>query len=394
MTSWSLALSLLVVLQAKPETAADAVTLRDGTVVLGQVVEPSPRGKVMAYVRRAWAEGEIPERVKRWDEAEKSGLRRAARLRRERLDAWRRERVKDQDQDKQQGGEDRIARWLDEEIARLDHADPPPAELMVVTLDRGEVKSMARRPKASARMLRQGWLSGFRDVETMPLNDLKSALEDRGFAVGGTEPVALDRMLPILAETEEIWLTRRAATEVLNDSGVRFIQVQDVLLPEPLAGQPLNMAGALAMVSGLSPLLEGKPADPLATQLRTVSDRGRVGAVVTRQEMSPALDSVRITLVLWVRNGARWSPAGSRTASVRTDALKPGDGDDLAQDPQVGAVFRVFESIGFGFSPEVKQASLNIGAATRKALGMARAAFNDRLAALALPLEGNANARP
>src|SRR4051794_23374109 len=41
MTTWSLALGFLVVLQvkptAKPETAADLVTLRDGSVVLGQL---------------------------------------------------------------------------------------------------------------------------------------------------------------------------------------------------------------------------------------------------------------------------------------------------------------------------------------------------------------------
>ena len=72
---------------------------------------------------------------------------------------------------------------------------------------------------------------------------------------------------------------------------------------------------------------------------------------------------------------------------MRTDALKPGDGSDLAQDPQIGAVFRIFESVGFAFPPEVKQRSLNVGAATRKALGMARGAFAERLAAMALPLE-------
>jgi hypothetical protein len=98
------------------------------------------------------------------------------------------------------------------------------------------------------------------------------------------------------------------------------------------------------------------------------------------------MDAVRITITLLVRNGPRWSKAGAKTAAVRTDLLKPGDGNDLAQDPQVGAVFRVFESIGFGFPPEVKQQSLNIGAATRKALGMAREAFAERIAALALPL--------
>jgi hypothetical protein len=393
MTIGTLALGLLVVLQAKPaappETAADAVTLRDGAVVLGQLVESPARGPLLLYVRRAWAEANLPERSRRWDAAEVPELRRAYQVRRDRLASWRRERVKEP------GPEDRIARSLDQELDRNDGpADPPPAPLRLVTINRGEVKGVLRRPKAAARMLRQGWLSGFRDVETMKLDDLKSSLEDRGFAVGGEEPVAIDRLLPILPESEEQWLTRRAATEVRNDNGLRFIQVQNMLMPEPAPGQPLTMAGALSMVKGLVPLLEDRPADPLADQLREVAARGRVGAMVTLQEMSPALDAVGITISLWVRHGDRWSKAGSKSARVRADALKPGDGNDLARDPQVGAVFQVFESIGFGFSPEVKQQSLNIGAATRQALGMARSSFNERLDDLALPLEGaDGNAR-
>jgi hypothetical protein len=364
-----------------PETAADVATLRDGTVVLGQVAEASPRGFLQFYVRRAWADANLPDQAKRWEAAAEPERKRAYQARRDRLAAWKTERIRET----VPGQEDRIGRWLDQELARPD--DPPPAPLLVVGLRRAEVKNTVRRPKATARMLRLGWLSGFRDVETMKPADLKDALEARGFAVGSDEPVAIDRLLPILPETEEQWLTRRAATEVSVDPGLRFIQVQNLLLPEPLPGQLLTMDAAKAMLAALAPLLDERPVDPLAVQLRDVAQRGRVGAVVTQQEMSPGMDAGRITMSLLVRNGARWSKAGSKTASVRTDALKPGDGNDLAQDPQVAAVFRVFDSIGFGFPPEVKQQSLNIGAATRKALGTAREAFARQLETLTLPIE-------
>ncbi len=76
-----------------PETAADAVTLRDGSVVLGQVVEPSPRGMLTVLVRRAWAEAKLPGRAARWEEAEAPTLRRARTARRERLAAWKRDRA-------------------------------------------------------------------------------------------------------------------------------------------------------------------------------------------------------------------------------------------------------------------------------------------------------------
>jgi hypothetical protein len=388
MTLASLVLGCLLALQVKPvvpaplpETAADVVTLRDGTIVLSQVAEASPRGLLLVYVRRAWAEANLPDQSKRWEAAAELEVKRAYQARRDRLAEWKAERVPDN----APGQEDRIGRWLDQELAHP--GDPPPAPLLVVGLRRAEVKTTVRRPKANARMLRQGWLSGFRDVESMKPVDLKDALEARGFAVGSDEPVAIDRLLPALHETEEQWLARRAATEVSVDPGLRFIRVQNLLLPEPLPGQLLTLDAAKAMLAGLAPLLDERPVDPLAVQLREVAQRGRVGAVVTQQEMNPGMDAVRITISLLVRNGSRWSKAGSKTASVRTDALRPGDGNDLAQDPQVAAVFRVFESIGFGFPPEVKQQSLNIGAATRKALGMARDAFAKQLQSMALPIE-------
>ena len=109
-------------------------------------------------------------------------------------------------------------------------------------------------------MLRQGWLSGFRDVETMKLADLKEALAGRGFAAdaGNGEPVAIDRLLPILPETDEQWLARRAATEVTSDTGLRFIQVQNLLLPEPLPGQLLTMDAAKGSAREPRPLARGQ----------------------------------------------------------------------------------------------------------------------------------------
>ena len=41
-------------------------------------------------------------------------------------------------------------------------------------------------------------------------------------------------------------MTRRAATEVLNDSGLRFIRVQDFVVPEPTPGQPVDAGSALS----------------------------------------------------------------------------------------------------------------------------------------------------
>src|SRR4051794_14665500 len=96
MASWTCTVGLVLLTAAGPppvpESAADAVTLRDGSVVLGQVIEPAPRGALALLVRRAWAEEKLPEFVKRWQDAEAPSLRQAVRQRRERLLAWRRDR--------------------------------------------------------------------------------------------------------------------------------------------------------------------------------------------------------------------------------------------------------------------------------------------------------------
>ncbi len=60
----------------------------------------------------------------------------------------------------------------------------------------------------------------------------------------------------------------------------------------------------------------------------------------------------------------------------------------LEADPQIQGAFKVVESLGLGAIPaELKTRSLRIGAATEKALGMARSAFNEDLQALALPIQ-------
>src|SRR5262249_19747436 len=116
-----------------PETAADAVTLRDGSVVLGQSIEPSPRGMLTMLVRRAWAEARLPGRAAKWQEAETPTLRRARAARRERLVAWKRDRAAGA------GPGDRIVAWIDRQLPRLaDDAEPTRPALMVVQLSRGE----------------------------------------------------------------------------------------------------------------------------------------------------------------------------------------------------------------------------------------------------------------
>src|SRR4051794_14516118 len=120
MGPWIVSFGLALIMAARPDpaaTAADAVTLRDGSGGLGQLVDSPPRNTVVIHVRREWAHKALPEWAGRWESAEEAELARAVRRRRERLTAWRRERVVEDEK------ADRITPWLDRELARLADAD-------------------------------------------------------------------------------------------------------------------------------------------------------------------------------------------------------------------------------------------------------------------------------
>ena len=215
-------------------------------------------------------------------------MRRATQARRERLTAWRRERVKEP------GGNDRISAWLDRELDRLACARRRRRRCRGRSLhdpDDRESQPWRREGRGEAAEgdgpdVSPGVALGFPRCRDDEAGRPEGRLEGRGFAVDSGRPgddpapVALDRLLPIQPESDEQWLIRRAVTEVSNDSGLRFLQIQNMFLPEPGAGEAMNAGGALAMVSQLTQLLGGEqPADPRDRLLREVAARGRGGAV-------------------------------------------------------------------------------------------------------------------
>lgn len=383
MVVWMLGVAVALAVAPGP-SAADAATLKDGAVVLGQVVESTPRGPLLMVVRREWADARLPDRAAKWRAAEAPARQRARSQRIGRLKAWKRERVPEA------GHEDAIAAWIDAEWARLaGEKGPDRTRLAVVALDRREVKALTRRPPDLARLLRLGWRCNFRDTEEMAPADLKAAVEGRGFLPAGPDPVRLDDLLPMPVEPEARWLARRAATEVLNEPGLRFVRYQGLVLPE---GQPVSTAGAADALGALKGLLGEQPAeDPLAAITRKAAERGRIGLVLTALNMAPDFSEVKVESTLWVRSGSGpspWQSAAARAATVRPDELKAEAGAELGADPQVQAALRIVEGLGLGaVDPGLKDRSLKVGAASRRALHQAQGALDGDLQEWAIPIE-------
>ncbi len=376
---------------AAPSAAFDRIMLRDRSLVQGLVtsVGPGRGGSVEFVVRREWARKNLARRTHTWERAAANSARIALAQRLERLRTWRRDRVANPADD------DPIIKWIDHELTRL--SAPGAAEqsvLLRVRLPKDEVAGLARRPPSAERLPQLAWLCNLPDPESMPLDELKDALEARGFATDADvkiAPPSLDRLLSPVPEPDQLWLARRAATELASDSDLRFVRFQDMVVPDTGAGQLMGGLGLSTAISELKRLLDPDDArrpDPLVEKLTAIEVRGRKGAVVTRLEIQPDLDGVTVESTLWICIGPkRWVPFGSRTATVRPADVRADAGQRLADDPQVKSAFGIVESLGLGAVPaELKERSLRIGAATEKALGMARSAFNQDLDALALPV--------
>jgi hypothetical protein len=372
-------------------SAFDRITLRDRSVVLGLVtsVSPGQRGSVEFLVRREWARKNVSRWAHAWERSSTSLARVGLTQRQERLRAWRRDRAANPVDD------DRVIKWIDHELARL--SAPGAAEqsvLLRVKVPRSEVAGLQHRPAGALRLPALAWVCKLPDPEAMPSDELKDALEAHGFAADAADknpPPSLDRLLPPVPEPDQLWLARRAASEVASDANLRFLRFQDMVVPDNGAGQLMGGLGISTAISELKRLLDPDDArrpDPLVEKLTAIEARGRKGAVVTRLEIQPDLDGVTVESTLWVCVGPkRWVPFGGRTATVRPADVRADAGKKLADDPQVQSAFGIVEALGLGSVPaDLKQRSLRIGAATEKALGTTRSAFNQDLDALALPV--------
>jgi hypothetical protein len=257
------------------KAVADRIVLRDGKELFGQVDESSSNAALTILARREMVRTTLPDRAKRWEDAERGATAAAARQSRERLAGWRRERPAEL------ASGDRITAWLDRELSESSRPVAP-SPLIAIRLGRDDVAAVEQRSESAAQALRCAWLLGLADPEKAPLAKLKNSIEGRGMSLEGDEPIAIDRLLPPMEEPADRWLLRRAATEVLHDEGLRFIRFGNTILPEPMPSQPLDPAMGATLVEGtIRDVLGVGGADSLPLRLRAVAARGRVGLMTS-----------------------------------------------------------------------------------------------------------------
>jgi hypothetical protein len=414
------------------KTVADRIVLRDGKDLLGQLVESSNDGLLTFVARRDWVRQTLPDWAGAWEAAEKETVAAALQQRHERLVAWRRDRPADS------ASGDRVTRWLDRELSQNAGRGSPPT-LMAIRLERDDVSAIERRTDWAAQVLRAAWLLGLANPETIAPGTLKELIAGRGMNFAGDPTIAIDQLLPPLLEREDHWLLRRAATEVLNDTGLRFIGFGGNIVPEPIPGQPLDPSAGIALVEGVIKdvlgagrvnslplgigglaargrsmlpipipgntvdlatgvrLAEGAVrdvlgagvADPLHLKLGAVAARGQAGMILTRIVLSADLATASAESTLFYYNGSNWDRAVWRSQSLEVGSVPPIVTKLVGADPQVKAVMNLIDSIGGGFvTPEMSERGLAVGTTVGGAVVLARTALIRALRELAFNVEG------
>ena len=195
----------------------------------------------------------------------------------------------------------------------------------------------------------------------------------------------MDALLPVYPESSDRWRTRRAATEVTLDPGLRFVQFRDFIIPEVGPNNPppqstTELLDTPEAVGGFGAINAVSPFDAIQERLDDAADRGAVGAIVSRLVFSVDSDRVEAEATLWVRqSGGRWSPSCATKGNANVDEPESADAPPLEATP-IRSLLLVLEGVAATpAAPDISERRQSIGAAAQRALFRARTALQTEL---------------
>ncbi len=359
--------------------AADAVTLDDGTRLLGAVIGQTEQ-HVTLVAERKWLAETYPDYYRRLTDDENQRLKQADGQLLERIETWQAERSEDA----------RLLAFLQDQLDQVHQrlkADVDPRSgmpLIVLELDAQSIRNVFRQPAERRRILLLAWRHEVRDASTRTSTALRRELVEGENALD-TEVVDLRGLVTPPADDERQWAARQALVEYGLRKPLDFQGMGQLLIAtdeETAVDQILTQLLADQLTSQIQQLL-GQSSRParrdrnwLADASKTAEQRGVRGFLVKMVEpdLMRSAAVVRFYFVARMPDES-WQVVAEQTQVAATAENREPVLQDVAADPRVRQALQLLEALGLRPDQTQLQTALAFGAAVQTAHQVADAQF-------------------
>lgn len=386
------------------DRTVDMLALVGGERLFGMLVAAPASGEVKMLLRRDWLRKHAPNVYRQATAGEDERRQKAWETLQERLAAWRERR----DEPKL------LASFLDRSIAETaarvrdlknENTRPEPAPLLLISLPVRQVRKHYQQPPDRRRLLGLAWEAGIAEAEQLPAGKLSAELKDRQIDVERARPDLSD-LIGILPLDDRQWAAKMALAEYAVLGKPRFQGAGGTLVREDSEqGKPAMSALIAEMAKSqltnvLDDLLEPGGSNAAARkneQRKQALDRATqeadaaelIGARITQLDQDIERHRVTVEDSFWAKMpDGSWQVTWQTASTIDAAQAKPGEEQQLEQDPQVAEALKLVKSLGLSIDPQQLQAAMRHGVATQAALQAVDAEFGEYLLANTRRLDG------
>ncbi len=368
--------------QKKPnpaKTAVDVVSVKGLGKLSGFILSQSNEKLVLA-VRRQWLAKTHNDFYKKHLDAEKASSGSISARRRERLEAWKKE--------KQNLDIDGFLADFIDGALRAEPKDPPDPttlDFTIVELGTTQIRKVYAKTENQRQLAGIGWSLKMDSVESLSASALARRLKKRNIDIEHHN-VNLADQLPVTLEFDEQWAIRKSLVEFallprleFQGSGSTYFRRGAEVNPLQLIGPMLQGesgfgfggdVGAMGKELGLPefknfPSREEKTTSAIDRMIRTAEKENRSAFSATTLDQGRF---VKVTTDLYLKGSdGKWKVFRSFSTSEDPSDQPQEDIDALLDQPQIKRIADLSKQFGLGGGGTMDQAVRN-GVATQKAL--------------------------
>ncbi len=357
------------------DRVVDPVTLKDGTKLWGSATSDKP---ATLLVRSEWLKSrcaefyasEIQPHLQKERQQSADGLIRLLRKDIERLEGL-------IERDPQRIG------LLEEIIMRLEPGEDDSPGFVLIEIPKARLRRMDVQPPARKELCRLAILNDVADFEDLSSKAVTARLQ--------AIPQHLRRTVPPAPSDDG--MTRDcilAAVDVQLGTATRLVLSGDTVIDESAQSDPAALLSSMLgqnLQSTLSRLFDegtpqpapGRSADKLPASASRMADAQKRSTIVLSEfdfDLTGGTATVHRRLFHKNQEG-QWKLVLAASEDSSTAALKPGQADALANNPQVQEIAAAVDALGI--SKEQLSTAVQLGAVVQDALGQAEQSFQNSI---------------